>query len=684
MKPNTRWQIAFLVGITYLLASTWVLFGSEALTGLAAAGALIISVVHALAAPADTSEDPSKWLTILAKRALQVTTFLMVSTLGIWIASIATTIVWARKAYVDNHIVSISGLALTHENVPIGLAVVTLMHRQDVIRSQSTKEDGSFSFDKFLLDDNQFSVAIRWHGVSVSQPISAVSAKKGSLVFMFPAGASNSLIREFYFDFSGHTINFLLRGEMTPTWVRSMGQQPFILENDLFKYLKQLATTYRFTPGYFQLSSEEQEKQDSDAQIALSNRTRDDSFFVGGDPEPLGASSEKDDVAALAAGTSVWSLRINEDDKRGRNQTPFFWRFATRDDLMKIKGEPSSNVEFWRYVTKANFPPDFAYLIMYYYGGCTDGSWMAELVPRDLHLRVVVLENISNNPIEISSFVERHNAEAGIRDFTDDEKVLSKQELKHDPGFAGRWIRPGERILIPLEVLLKSDEDSTRSLGQSADLRRDWMKEHGGQPYPSIDDVKATDIVRIPPAVLSQYASADVDPRLESQFVLGPSTSVDAITVQGDDYEVRQREESSLTLLGSFELGSCPFVYTRDGAGDTWQNEGTILRGIKDKSRKTTDSHRLHSFDGSVMVLEREAEVSHLDAMWVDDIAPDGSTRRLNPTDLRLANVDGNEVVLHRGQRFTVVFKDFTPEPRHTYVLHSNGYYDLSLSSSAR
>jgi hypothetical protein len=161
MKSNTRWQIAFLVGITYLLALTWVFFGSGALTGLAAAGALIISVVHALAAPADTSEDSSKWLTSLAKRALQVTTFLMVSTLAIWIASIATTILWARKAYVDNHIVSISGLALTHENVPIGLAVVTLMHRQDVIRSQSTKEDGSFSFDKFLLDDNQFSVAIR-------------------------------------------------------------------------------------------------------------------------------------------------------------------------------------------------------------------------------------------------------------------------------------------------------------------------------------------------------------------------------------------------------------------------------------------------------------------------------------------------------------------------------------------
>jgi hypothetical protein len=136
--------------------------------------------------------------------------------------------------------------------------------------------------------------------------------------------------------------------------------------------------------------------------------------------------------------------------------------------------------------------------------------------------------------------------------------------------------------------------------------------------------------------------------------------------------------------MGTFAIGSCPFLYTRTAATDTWETEGTILTGIKNKSRETTDSHTLQRFNGSVLVLEREAEVSHLDAMWVDDISPDGSIRRLTPADLRLANIDGNEVVLHRGQRFTVVFKDFTPEPRHTYVLHSTGYYELSLSSSAR
>lgn len=166
--------------------------------------------------------------------------------------------------------------------------------------------------------------------------------------------------------------------------------------------------------------------------------------------------------------------------------------------------------------------------------------------------------------------------------------------------------------------------------------------------------------------------------------MLGPSSDIKTVSINGDEFTVRKREPTSLFLRGEMAGASCPFLYTRARRDDQWRSDGTILVGDDNRSKKTTDRHMLGRFDGSLFVLERESEVSHIDAMWVDDIAPDGAISELLPEDARLAKVDENEGVLRRGQSITVRFKGFKPAAGHTYVLYSTGYYDPSSKMAAR
>jgi hypothetical protein len=336
MKRIVQLRTFFLAGTTYLLVSSWVVFGSGALTGCAAAAALIIAIIHTLIAPSDSPEDPIKRLAGLVNKALKGTRFLMVSTSAIWIASLAITIVGAREAYVNSHTVTISGLALTNENAPLYLALVTLNHGQDVIRAQSTKEDGTFSFDKVLLDDSQYSVIAKWHGAVISHPVTAAMVRKGPLSLAFPASASTSPIREFYFDFSDLAIDLLLRGELGPEWARAIGDQPFILENDLFKYTRTLVEPYEETSQFDHFESDAGEtKQEEAALRSLANRNRKKSLFFGTNPELLATPDVFDgDVKEVAAGKGNWSFGVFKD-----YGMPFFWRFANGDDLEMFEDE---------------------------------------------------------------------------------------------------------------------------------------------------------------------------------------------------------------------------------------------------------------------------------------------------------------------------------------------------------
>jgi hypothetical protein len=117
----------------------------------------------------------------------------------------------------------------------------------------------------------------------------------------------------------------------------------------------------------------------------------------------------------------------------------------------------------------------------------------------------------------VGSITERHNSETGLRASRDDELALSGQRLTHEVGFAGKWLRPGETILIPVSLLLGEDErdEDAASWWPSDSIIRDWIDHLRGRPYNFGGEL-------IPASVMARIASQSADPKLDSGLCLVP------------------------------------------------------------------------------------------------------------------------------------------------------------------
>jgi hypothetical protein len=677
------------VGIAYLIVATWIVFGSEVVTGFVALVALIGTIIHALTSPSDSKDDEKKWFVSLAKRAVQVSKLLKWMTVILWVASLSVTVFGIKKAVTTEETVSVTGLVLTNEKAPIASVLVSIYHGSEIINSQTTKPDGSFAFDKVYLKDNNFRVETQWHGVQKMADLTVELAKKGPFVLVFPATASISPVREFYYDLSGQAIDFLVRGDLSPGWARSIGDQPYIIQNDLLKFLQGLAAQYTVKPDYDLLTTGENDGSSEDPDLkALTDRYKGQSLFEGA---VLGHGDAPADNKSLLDGTGGWSMLINGDNERS-GSGPYFWRFATKSEVQEIMSSPEQGgdegedgtgqqeaptekqtISFWSAITDKYYPPHFAQLILWY-GAC--GGWRYELVHKQLYVRVLVLENVSPAPIEVTSISTHHNPDITLRETATDAAVLGRQESSVDQPFPAKLLRPGEKILIPITLILRTDDESRNSFKQPIERRLDWVRQLNGAAF------KTEDGITFPNEVLAQYASLNTDPHVDEEFVLGPSISIDSVNVSGDSYAVRRRNPTLLFVKGGHEGASCPYLYTRSSDAESWKSEGTILAGVNNRSKKRMDSHSLERFDGSVEIYEREAEISHIDAMWVDDVDSTGRVIRLSPDDSRLTAVDDNELVLRRGQRVRVRFVAFQPRANHHYILHSVGYYDFAPAST--
>ena len=697
-----RWQIGFVIGLAACAVSAAFLLGASLFATVVSVGAVVLALLNALLSSPSHAGPDQKWAVTALKRLLQVTAFTKVATVLLWSTTLAisgySTYDWYRHLELRN----IEGLVVSATNEPLNQALVGLTKNGTTVLTTVTAE-GRFRFenvDIHGLSPGQLGVEVQYRDVRKRTTVNFVTRHPNQLVITLPQGSPP--FRVTYFDIAGAAIDFLLKGELDPAWEKRLGGQPFIIPNQVFKEIGSLVR--RFTEPLFvggegnmslEIISPTNKNPKTVDEFAQTHAGR--PLFVGSQEflsfhfEPTLA-----EISSLALSPTRWTLEIESDLLRDKpsmfegtvssdavrvNPTFFFWRFAEKQDVQRVSVGYGPLGAFFKEIVAQSLPPEFA-IITISPLGCGD-VWTMDLGTRSMKLRIVALENITSTPLRLGPASLKENRVVGLRDYEADQAVLQAAPPRPVALLPQGSLAPGEKLVIPLAMLLGQRSPETFSFSRLASANRrsqlatelssvkqvqlpSFRFKGYGQPQPVV----------LSAAVFAQYLSqVSPNPALDRSYVWGTSEMIQDIEVDGFDYPVRQYNPEVLAMRQGGGIGSCPYVYTRSSRTGPWQKEGHILYGLDDSRREATDEIGLRNFDGAVLIREEDREVSYLDELLIREVTADGRIHTLSPEMPALQRRDGQYVSLRRGDSLTVVFQGLSPVRGSRYTLVARGYY---------
>jgi hypothetical protein len=392
-------------------------------------------------------------------------------------------------------------------------------------------------------------------------------------------------------------------------------------------------------------------------------------------------------------------LRKNKNTKRvnpTRLEVPLqatgLSKFATRADVdvlrtqLRFEGRPYADdplFRFYDYISRNGMPPNFLLLDASAWQnevscGASSGAQLNLEAPA-LQLRVVVLENITDSPVELGNFHFRVASTAGagpLRTSQENVAALTASNPEAEPWFQPRMLKPSEKVAVPLELILGFDEPSADSNSNGREEKRSEKERQrrrrecaeilrGDKDIQTIDlvypvekpeGVKQPLLVRVSKqkfidALLRKRPSVSKT----DEFVYGTSIALEAVDVNGFRYAVERFNPKYVSYFSGFQGGSCPFVYCQRKADGAWVKQGAIIKGRKSKALEGPDELAIRGFDGILRISEEEAEISYIDELFVRAKSNKGDVT-LSPLDERLARKDGYYVVLKRGESIDIRF----------------------------
>lgn len=127
---------------------------------------------------------------------------------------------------------------------------------------------------------------------------------------------------------------------------------------------------------------------------------------------------------------------------------------------------------------------------------------------------------------------------------------------------------------------------------------------------------------------------------------------------------------------GFFAGKACPYVYTFGPSARGWLFDTTVIYGLDAPWREATQVRPLARFDGRLLIREEEPEVSHLDEVSVSVVDIAGVTHVLRPQLKSLREVDGDYLILHRGEEVALQFDGFERIAKPArYFINAHGFY---------
>jgi hypothetical protein len=156
-------------------------------------------------------------------------------------------------------------------------------------------------------------------------------------------------------------------------------------------------------------------------------------------------------------------------------------------------------------------------------------------------------------------------------------------------------------------------------------------------------------------------------------YALGPVVDEIAYVVNGVRLQTRSDKGSVISMIGTVEVGSCPFVFVHRG-GTAPLNIGTIIRDRVGREASGRDTIRIPSGTDRIELRELEDEVSHIDSATLI-IVRDLQTLRIPAVNPLVSATDGRHAILRRGDRLWLDFGQL-PQDEDQVWLEVTGFYE--------
>jgi hypothetical protein len=743
---SRRWQVFMVLGLIACVASFYFVIGGGTFAAVSGLVTISIALLNAFLSPA-TAKKGENWFVGAMKRTLVVGRYAKVVCVALWIVAFINAAVLARAAYEKIYRVDIEGIVIDKlRGTPLEKALVTL----NLANGASLASDapaGRFKFaavDRRTVARSQAKLEAVCEGVHGEVPVdlSRGSVKDVRIVL----SVSVLPTKRMFFVLKGHAVDIFVRDKKLPTELEAkLGGNIFLVETPVFRELRALMDKFsdRIKESeHLELDTEDRDSEKLNAQTkqhqaALKKIEREELKRLtrsrvlvpaGGSEHDTNIFFDEKKLPPTFFANAPWSIDISElgearveegGAKSGdstRLEIPLQFikltKFATKADFDALQraqfGDNPEN-RFIEYVSRNGLPSNF--LLLSVEENC-DGGASVELTAPALQLRVVVLENITEKPIELGEFHFRVAAPAPgerlVRTTQENTELFAGRNSNSEAWYRPRVLRPGEKLAVPLELILGFSRvglaiDSTDNPDE---YQKERLLQGRVRSHQCAERLSAEKEIRtIAISYLREYLNAAGDTVIKSkqtsqaipkqkfidglqreplriakttEFVYGPSITLDAIDVNGAPYGIEPFNPASVSYFSGINLGigSCPFVYCRGGADDKWLRQGSILRGRKSKALEGTGELTVRGFEGVLRVSEEEAEISYIDEFFVRARSVTGENVRIQPADERLAHKDGRYVVLKKGESIDINFAIPSGVPLDQVRVSASGYFE--------
>ncbi len=652
-----------------------VVFGMSSFTTILTVFGIVVGLFNAFLGSSGSANE-GNWFLSRIKHTLDVSNFLRVATVVVWLAAIGVVTYGVRTYYHEAQKVTLSGRVLTAGGDPAGNArvVLNLQNKKEVV----TAADGTFTFANLDLSEEplkKVQLEVVWKDLTTSESVDLATDRQRTI--NLPPGAPP--FRVSYITLEGAAIDLLLRGQIDERWEERLGGQPIILPNSVSNSLRYLTKTFsvpkEMTEGEdFSLENGSGARESEGKRIEAKMVGK--PSFLGSDGDSLHGSVSEKLLLSLTAPNQGWNVEIGEVGDWEPVQSLSFWRFAKREDLERENFRNG----FDNYITKQHMPADFCFLRVMV-GSCGgDAETVLDLVPRTLKLRVAVVENISPETIRIGKFLVRETKVETLRSREEEDSALKSLSPEEQVLFNQGLLKPGEKLLIALEMQMVYDKDNsevqTFSNPPSKNERNNLINRLAAMEAIALPFGGAGKTVEIKrDLLLTLLKKPKPSPMLDKEYIFGPSATIDSVAVDNVNYPFRQYDVSKLVIRSGGEIGSCPFVYTYSPATGEWLNEGHILYGRNSSFKESTDETHLRRFDGRVIIKEEDPEQSFIDFVYIKVTLIDGREKLLYPLNSKLRFQDGDYLTMRQGDQIELQFDGPPNLFVSSYSIVSRGYY---------
>jgi len=504
-------------------------------------------------------------------------------------------------------------------------------------------------------------------------------------------------IRPFRFTYrllEGHAVDLFMDRKIGRQWDRVLAGKHFTIQNEVLRTLSDLVKEFsgefvgdKFIRGYW--------SSRGNRRLATQYKSQQKRLFVGssgelgGDPYPALNSS---DIAALIRSLNdpnePWHVKVF----RGTTSDLFtFRKFVSRGDLALFNPTPLQ--EFYSQITKDYFPADFGMLqLNFNEDGCpVDLFWLSELLGPLLRLNLAIIENVSSEPVSVGRFIIKENRSDRLYSRQEVNTAFESQAAEKQYLFSPGILKPGESLVIPVELSLKvAEETGLADLGDEglqvippanyAGVLKRIRAKGGIKGSLDIEGTRGRHIIVTAESLERIMSRGKPNFTFNSEYLYGPSVRIESVEINKFGYLLRRFDPSKLLITSAmdeqpFSEGSCPYVYTYSTREKTWVSEGVILYGNNSKLREMEDEKVLRRFTGKILIKEEDPEDSFIDSIYIKAVTSGGRVTILYPRDQKLRSVDQQYLNLRHGDQ---VFIEFDIPPGfevHKYVLVARGFY---------